>query len=117
MNSIIIQRPLLRNKHVICPQNEFYDLLCNHKSVVSSESRRGMVIVPCFEVFLKEICTLVSCGNFFSFFISLLRLHVLFIGVFAVFLSVLVCTYTHQQPWYGMCLCMLCVSVCLFADA
>lgn len=36
MNTVIIQRPLLRNKHVICPQNEFYDLLCNCVPLVSS---------------------------------------------------------------------------------
>lgn len=47
----------------------------------------------------------------------MLKLNVLSVGVFAVFLSVSVCTFMLQQPWYGMCLCMLCVSVYLFMDA
>lgn len=37
------------------------------------------------------------------YFISLLKSNILFVGVFAVFLYVLVCTFTLKQPWCHMC--------------
>lgn len=92
MSTVIIQRPLLRNKHVICPQNEFYDLLCNCVPLVTSErvvarqllspfSRWGYIFLVLFLVCVGIKC-LVSCFFFFC--------------------SVLVCTFTLQPPWFGM---------------
>lgn len=103
MNFVIIQRPLLRNKHVICPQNEFYDLLCNRTPLVSSER---VVSRQLLSPFFGRDLYLVICTEFHeASLISLLKLNVLFV-VFAVFLPVLVCILTLQQPWYSMCLCM-----------
>lgn len=56
MNSVIIQRPLLRNKHVICPQNEFYHLLCNCTPLVSSESGCQTSYCLLFQDVRGEIC-------------------------------------------------------------
>lgn len=57
MNCVVIPRPLLRNKHVICPHNEFDSLLCNWTPLVSS--KRGL----CFHT-EEDMCVKISL--FFS---------------------------------------------------
>lgn len=95
MSSVIIQEPLLRNKHVICPQNEFYDTLCDCTPLVSSERLVTKWLLSPTWFPRQDLWWDVL---FFCF----------------VFYSVLVCTFTPQQPWYGMCLRTCLVSVHLW---
>lgn len=101
MNSVIIQRQLLGNKHAICPQIEFYNLFC--------------ISASCGYCFGRHLYNKFHvAGLFCASLISLLKLIVLFVGVFlAVFLSVLVWTFMLQQP----CVHIMSLCVCIFMDA
>lgn len=111
MNSVIIQRPLLRNKHVICPQNEFYDLLCNRTPLVSSEGAVPRQLLCCFPG--RDLYFGFHEARFFCvYLISLLILNASVLSV----LSVLVCTFKPQQQWCVFVRASF-LCVCIFMDA
>lgn len=102
MNCVIIPRPLLRNKHVICPHNEFDSLLCNWTPLVSS--KRGLYFHTeedmCVKISLFFFSLPPSCLSCMCFHAWAASVRHVFVHTFCASLCIFMDAQLPAQTWH-----------------